>query len=55
MGECPPGYVPCPQCGGSGFSSQGTGYGDVCGECGGQQYVSKEQAKEFEEMMEKRR
>lgn len=26
----------CPVCGGSGFSSQGIGYGDVCGECGGQ-------------------
>ncbi len=26
----------CPVCGGGGFSSPGTGYGDVCSECGGQ-------------------
>ena len=28
----------CKVCGGSGFSTPGTGYGDVCGECGGQRY-----------------
>lgn len=26
---------PCSVCGGSGFSGQGSGYGDVCGHCGG--------------------
>lgn len=26
---------PCPKCDGSGFSGQGSGYGDVCTECGG--------------------
>ena len=25
----------CPECGNSGFSGYGTGYGDVCGFCGG--------------------
>lgn len=30
------GMSACKQCGGSGFSGQGSGYGDVCGECGGQ-------------------
>lgn len=35
-----PETIPCPQCEGSGFSGQGTGYGDVCGECGGQREVS---------------
>lgn len=25
----------CNGCGGSGFSGRGTGYGDVCGDCGG--------------------
>lgn len=29
-------FVECPECKGSGFSGQGSGYGDVCGECGGQ-------------------
>lgn len=29
----------CPKCGGSGFSGYGTGYDDVCGECGGTQYL----------------
>ena len=29
-------YVDCPGCGNSGFSGYGTGYGDVCDECGGQ-------------------
>jgi len=28
--------VNCPRCGGGGFSGPGTGYDDVCGECGGQ-------------------
>ena len=28
--------IDCPQCGGSGFSGYGSGYGDVCGHCGGQ-------------------
>jgi hypothetical protein len=27
--------VACAVCGGSGFSGHGSGYGDVCGECGG--------------------
>jgi hypothetical protein len=31
-----PKLVDCPVCGGSGFSGRGTGYDDVCGECGGQ-------------------
>jgi hypothetical protein len=31
----PPGTEPCKVCGGSGFSGRGTGYDDVCGECGG--------------------
>lgn len=25
----------CPKCGGSGFNGNGTGYSDVCDECGG--------------------
>lgn len=29
---------PCGTCGGSGFSGRGTGYDDVCGECGGLKY-----------------
>lgn len=29
------GFVECPRCGGSGFSQPGTGYDDVCSECGG--------------------
>lgn len=29
----------CPVCEGSGFSGYGTGYDDVCSECGGQQYA----------------
>ena len=29
----------CKVCGGSGFSSPGTGYGDVCSECGGQRFT----------------
>lgn len=31
--------VPCPVCGGSGFERPGTGYNDVCSECGGQEEV----------------
>lgn len=31
-------FVECSTCGGSGFSSAGTGYGNVCGECGGQKF-----------------
>ena len=27
--------VDCPRCGGSGFDGRGTGYDDVCRECGG--------------------
>lgn len=30
---------PCTRCGGSGFSGRGTGYDDVCGECGGLKYI----------------
>lgn len=30
------GVVECDQCGGSGFDTPGTGYGNVCGKCGGQ-------------------
>ena len=30
---------PCAACGGSGFSGRGTGYDDVCAECGGQRYL----------------
>lgn len=35
--DCPnhPGWEDCKTCGGSGFSGRGTGYDDVCGECGG--------------------
>ena len=29
----------CDQCGGSGFDTPGTGYGNVCGKCGGQRYA----------------
>lgn len=29
----------CPECKGSGFSGYGTGYGDVCGNCGGQKQL----------------
>jgi hypothetical protein len=29
---------PCKTCGGSGFSGRGSGYDDVCGECGGLKY-----------------
>jgi hypothetical protein len=31
--------IDCPRCSGSGFSGYGTGYGDVCSECGGQRRV----------------
>lgn len=31
--------VTCPRCGGSGFEGRGTGYGDVCSECGGQRQL----------------
>jgi hypothetical protein len=31
--------VDCPVCGGSGFSGYGSGYDDVCGECGGQRQM----------------
>lgn len=34
--------VDCPRCGGSGFTGQGTGYGDVCDWCGGQQQMPRE-------------
>ncbi len=30
--------IACGTCGGSGFSGRGSGYGDVCGECGGLRY-----------------
>jgi hypothetical protein len=29
----------CPKCQGSGFSGRGTGYDDVCDECGGLRYL----------------
>lgn len=29
-------FIDCPRCDGSGFSGRGTGYDDVCSECGGQ-------------------
>lgn len=29
-------WITCKVCNGSGFAGQGTGYGDVCPECGGQ-------------------
>lgn len=38
---CEEGWKECEQCHGSGFSGHGTGYGDVCGECGGQKYFPK--------------
>lgn len=28
-------WVDCPRCAGTGFSGLGTGYDDVCSECGG--------------------
>ena len=31
--------VDCPCCGGSGFSGRGSGYDDVCDECGGQRQM----------------
>lgn len=31
---------PCEMCGGSGFSGRGTGYDDVCSECGGLRYFT---------------
>lgn len=37
-----PEMVDCPRCGGSGFSGYGTGYGDVCDECGGQRRLQAE-------------
>ena len=30
-----PPLIECPKCGGGGFSGYGTGYDDVCDECGG--------------------
>lgn len=35
---CEEGWPECGICGGSGFSGQGSGYGDVCSECGGLKY-----------------
>ena len=35
----PPDFVECAVCKGSGFSGRGTGYDDVCGECGGLKYL----------------
>jgi hypothetical protein len=35
------GEIDCPACGGSGFSGHGTGYGDVCGQCGGTKHLAK--------------
>ena len=37
-------FVECHRCGGSGFSSPGTGYGDVCSECGGLRFLPFEAA-----------
>jgi hypothetical protein len=34
--------IECPECKGSGFSGYGSGYGDVCGHCGGQKYFPEE-------------
>jgi hypothetical protein len=41
-----PAERPCPVCGGSGFSGHGTGYDDVCSECGGQRYLPPPSASE---------
>ncbi|WP_156927817.1 hypothetical protein [Bradyrhizobium sp. Tv2a-2] len=30
-----PALIECPRCGGSGFETPGTGYGNVCSHCGG--------------------
>jgi hypothetical protein len=38
--------VECSCCGGSGFSTPGTGYDNVCSECGGQRLVVKRAASE---------
>lgn len=35
--RCPCGDGNCQKCGGCGFSGQGSGYGDVCDDCSGQQ------------------
>lgn len=35
------GMIVCETCGGSGFSGRGTGYDDVCGQCGGLKYFPK--------------
>jgi hypothetical protein len=32
-------FVECATCGGSGFSGRGTGYDDVCSECGGCKFL----------------
>jgi hypothetical protein len=32
--------IECDHCGGSGFSGPGTGYGDVCSECGGSKMIA---------------
>jgi hypothetical protein len=34
--------IECQTCGGSGFDSQGTGYSNVCGTCGGQKALGPE-------------
>lgn len=36
------GLAHCTTCHGSGFSGRGSGYGDVCGECGGLRYFPRE-------------
>ena len=32
-------FIECPQCRGSGFAGRGTGYDDVCPECGGLKFM----------------
>jgi hypothetical protein len=47
--------IECDQCSGSGFDTPGTGYGNVCGKCGGQKYFPAPAAKggEWQEAIEK--
>lgn len=37
-----PELAECPRCGGSGFETPGTGYNNVCSECGGLRELPKQ-------------
>jgi DnaJ-class molecular chaperone len=45
-GLCPD-LEDCPRCGGSGFDTPGTGYNNVCGECGGLRQVPRREEPEI--------